>query len=84
MTRKEPLPVAYNLKDGRIYIGVCDEIVDISKNEREIILKEACIIPANMRYNNDRDFIKEMYDFLQKEDNILLKMSEYKSSYIIN
>ncbi len=84
MTRKEPLPVAYNLKDGRIYIGVCDEIADISKNDREIILKEACIIPANMKYNNDRNFIKDLYNLLQKEEDISLKMSDYKSSYIIN
>ncbi len=84
MTRKEPLPVIYNLKDERIYIGVCDEIADISKNDREIILKEACIIPSNMRYNYNRNFIRELYDLLQKEDNIPLKMSEYKSSYILN
>lgn len=84
MTRKDPLPVAYNLNDNKIYIGVCDEIADISKNDREIMLKKAYIIPANMKYNNDRNFIKDLYNLLQKEDNIPLKMSEYKSSYILN
>ncbi|MCK9596130.1 hypothetical protein M0R19_03025 [Candidatus Pacearchaeota archaeon] len=76
--------VAYNMKSGEVCVGICDEIRDISKNNREIKLKEAFIIPSENQYKDDKEFIKDIYEILDKNESFPIKIKDIKNSYILH
>lgn len=84
MTKDISKAVAYEMRSGEVYAGICEEIRDISKTDKEIKLKKAFLIPSENQFKNDKSFVKDLWGFIESTNSFSIKIKDIKSSYILD
>ena len=83
MTKELPKLWLYNLKDGRIYVGICDEM---NWEDRNIILKEANLFLLESELigkENYKEKVKRLYEKHDVRTNYLVAIDELNSAYVL-
>ncbi|VVB82552.1 Uncharacterised protein [uncultured archaeon] len=83
MAKELPKLCSYNMRDGRIYVGICDGIDWENKN---IQLKEASLFLLKRWWigkENYTEKIKNCHEKFGERNNYLVQIDEINSAYIL-